>query len=265
MPRCVYRFSCLLAVFLALAGTADAAAEWETLKGCRLLANPSNDGDSFHVEQGGKEHIFRLYFVDTPETDDSFPERVSEQAAYFKISSRQALAIGEKAAKFVSNLLRGRSFSVMTRWQKAQGRSQLQRYYAFVNVEGKDLAEELVGEGLARVFGEKAARPSISAKSEVEKLLGIEREAKASRRGAWAHGAEPTGETDASISPTPSPPAPTQPVSPPTVSSPAEVQHLIYRISQSGIRHNNKCRFFNTPGSKPCGPTDGRPCPICGG
>ena len=41
------------------------ADEWQTIRNCRLIENESNDGDSFHVKADGKEHIFRLYFVDT--------------------------------------------------------------------------------------------------------------------------------------------------------------------------------------------------------
>ena len=45
------------------------AGEWETIRGCRLIENESNDGDSFHVKADGEERIFRLYFVDTPEAE----------------------------------------------------------------------------------------------------------------------------------------------------------------------------------------------------
>jgi hypothetical protein len=40
----------------------------------------------------------RLYFVDVPESGNSFPARVAEQAAYFSINSKQALGIGIEAA-----------------------------------------------------------------------------------------------------------------------------------------------------------------------
>jgi len=48
--------------------------QWVTYKGCRYLPNAANDGDSFHVRRrrGGK-YIFRLYFVDAPETDIQHP------------------------------------------------------------------------------------------------------------------------------------------------------------------------------------------------
>jgi endonuclease YncB( thermonuclease family) len=35
------------------------------------MENASNDGDSFHVKADGEERIFRLYFVDTPESESA--------------------------------------------------------------------------------------------------------------------------------------------------------------------------------------------------
>ncbi len=36
-----------------------------------------------------------------------------------------------------------------------------------------------------------------------------------------------------------------------------------YTISSTGKRHNSRCRYYG--GGRPCGPTDGIPCKICGG
>lgn len=57
-----------------------APAKWVTLKGCRYLPQDYNDGDSFHAKYGQREFIFRLYFVDAPELDESIAERVREHA-----------------------------------------------------------------------------------------------------------------------------------------------------------------------------------------
>jgi endonuclease YncB( thermonuclease family) len=51
----------------------DGSKAWIILKDCRFIANPANDGDSFHVSVGDKEYLFRLYFVDAPETDEMAP------------------------------------------------------------------------------------------------------------------------------------------------------------------------------------------------
>jgi endonuclease YncB( thermonuclease family) len=161
--------------FIALLATATVAlaeSKWETLNGCKLLANSSNDGDSFHAQFSAKEYIFRLYYVDTPETDDDYPKRVSEQAAYFKVSHEQVLQIGKTAARFTAGQLRA-GFTVVTRWDNARGNSKLPRNYAFVIVNGRDLAETLVEQGLARVFGENAIPPKGSSTATV--VAGLQR------------------------------------------------------------------------------------------
>jgi cell shape-determining protein MreC len=38
---------------------------------------------------------------------------------------------------------------------------------------------------------------------------------------------------------------------------------LSYTISSTGKRHNSRCRYFGS--GRPCGPTDGIPCKVCGG
>ena len=73
----------------------ELAKEWQTLQGCTLIENAANDGDSFHFRQNGKEYIFRLFFVDAPETETRFPDRVKAQAEAFGISDADALKVGE--------------------------------------------------------------------------------------------------------------------------------------------------------------------------
>jgi hypothetical protein len=45
------------------------ADEWQAVRGCRLMENESNDGDSFHVKADGKERVLRLNFADAPKAD----------------------------------------------------------------------------------------------------------------------------------------------------------------------------------------------------
>ena len=71
----VARVGSLLALLLSVAisfGRQPPA----TLDNCVLVMNRFSDGDSFHVSAKGKEYIFRLYFVDAPETDAEYPKRV---------------------------------------------------------------------------------------------------------------------------------------------------------------------------------------------
>ena len=84
-----------------------------TLNNCQYLPNRANDGDSFHVRANGKEYIFRLYYVDTPETDKSIPKRVAEQAAYFRVNRSQTIRVGLEAERFTRRKL-SRSFVVRT-------------------------------------------------------------------------------------------------------------------------------------------------------
>ncbi len=182
------RFLLLLFCILATSLVRGAEDKWLTYENCQLLPNPSNDGDSFHVRAGGKEYIFRLYFVDTPETDASIPERVAEQATYFGVSIPQTLQIGLEAERFTRAKL-ARPFTVVTSKEDARGRSHLPRYFAFVEMNGESLAEDLVANGLARVYGEKAQGPQTRAPAaETQQLLQLERRAKAQKLGGWGIG-----------------------------------------------------------------------------
>src|SRR5262249_52977980 len=98
----------------------DQAAKWKVLENCRLIDNPENDGDTFHTGQMGKEYIFRLYFVDAPEIDLSFPDRAWEQAAYFEMDRDKVLDLGQKAKAFAGDFV-GKGYTVVTSWQKAKG------------------------------------------------------------------------------------------------------------------------------------------------
>ena len=158
-------------------------ADWATLEGCTLGESPSNDGDSFHVMHKGKEYIFRLYFVDCPEENNFFPDRVADQARYFGLTEKATLDVGVAAAKFTREQLKG-PFTVSTRWEDAKGSSQLTREFANITVNGKDLAELLVENGFARIYGlrEAAAEPE----QKLRRLRQLESHAKARHVGAWA-------------------------------------------------------------------------------
>ncbi len=80
-----------LSPLLAIAQTAPPAQPFQRLDGCVYKPQRWNDGDSFHVIlPDQKELIFRLYFVDTPEEERVYADRIAEQAAYFGISSDAA-------------------------------------------------------------------------------------------------------------------------------------------------------------------------------
>lgn len=139
----------------------EGSKEWIVLKDCRLIPNPANDGDSFHVSVGDKEYLFRLYLVDAPETDEMTPARLVAQAKYFAITVPQAIEVGRAAKEFTRQKL-SEPFTVFTHMSDAMGQSRLERFYAFVQTSQGDLGEQLVRNGLARDYGFKAVPPGLA-------------------------------------------------------------------------------------------------------
>jgi DNA uptake protein ComE-like DNA-binding protein len=180
----------LLTVFVVCSAVAhlcarDQSKDWIALKNCRLIPNPANDGDSFHVSAGEKECLFRLYFVDAPETDEMTPRRLVEQAKYFNITVPEAIEVGRAAKDFTQEKL-SQPFTVFTHMSDALGQSRLERFYAFIETKEGDLGEQLVRNGLARSYGFKTAPPGVtSSRIEVEKLQQFEDQAKRDKIGAW--------------------------------------------------------------------------------
>ena len=166
--------------------SSHADKKWRTKENCTLIENESNDGDSFHIRVNKRHYIFRLLWVDTPETEQRFPERVAEQAAYFGITPEQATRVGKDAAKFSANFLK-EPFTLYTQFDDAMGASNKDRDYAVIKAGDTYLMEALVSNGLARIFGLQELPedgPSIS--SMRLRLKGLEADAKKNKRGAWA-------------------------------------------------------------------------------
>jgi len=162
-----------------------ARAPWVTLQGGHYLSKRPNDGDSFHVSVEGHEYIFRLYFVDTPETSAEFRDRVEEQAHYFGVTVDQVLQVGDLARQFTREKLT-EPFLVRTCWEDAGGRSRMQRFYAFVQTRTGDLGQQLVENGLAR-SDPAATKPEglSSAVAERKKLITLEQKAGREKVGGW--------------------------------------------------------------------------------
>ena len=178
----IFLFSCV--------AVARADEHWVIYKDCRYLPNMANDGDSFHVRAAGREYIFRLYFVDAPETDMRIPDRVAEQAKYFHATIQDALQIGLEAERFTRKKL-SRPFTIRTRKQDARGRSRRPRYFAVVQTDTGDLGEQLIANGLARAYGAASGAPGMSTpEDEWRKLKQLERKAKNQKIGGWGIGAK---------------------------------------------------------------------------
>jgi endonuclease YncB( thermonuclease family) len=164
------------------------AETWEALESCRLLKKETYDGDSFHVQHQGKEYIFRLLYVDTPERKEmGLTKRTTEQANYWKIYKKDLYLLADEASLYTGKALSS-PFTVQTRWEDARGNSSLPRYYAVVTTaERKDLADLLVANGLARIHGHPVDSPDgRPGKEKVKDLEKVEAEAKELKKGAWA-------------------------------------------------------------------------------
>ena len=182
------RLTLLAAIALACAAPAAWAQQkpWQEYRDCRYVQHPSNDGDSFRARCGREEIFVRLYFVDAPETDLSYPERTRQQSQYFGVSVDDTLRTGAHARDYVQNALR-QPFTVLTRRTVAPGRSATTRYYAVVRVNGHALEALLLREGLARNKGfVTGLHDGTRSKAWVQSLQRLEDEARLWRRGVWA-------------------------------------------------------------------------------
>src|SRR4051812_21642735 len=181
----ISRLAIVLLIFWVATVDLSARGPWVTLQGCHYLPKRANDGDSFHVSVNGKEYIFRLYFVDAPETTPEFRDRVEEQAKYFGMTVPQTTQVGEIAKNYTKEKLTA-PFVVRTCWEDAMGRSRLQRFYATVQTTNGDLAEQLVENGLARIKGIQADPQGLTfARQEWQKLTRLQVKARNEKVGGW--------------------------------------------------------------------------------
>ena len=185
--------------------------EFTTLGDNKLVFHKNNDGDSFYMENDGKQVEVRLYHVDTNEKryktypgrnekgkQNSNMDRIQEQMDYFGTSKDSALKLGRIAKNFATNLLRDNKFKVSTRYDDAVDAG---RKYSYVTVDyqGKEvyLHELLAAKGLVRVDesywyedndGEKSKPNLPDGSSFTEhraKLLRIAAAAKKAKVGGW--------------------------------------------------------------------------------
>lgn len=159
---------------------------YEILENCTFVANAANDGDSFHVSHQGTEYFFRLYYVDSPESDERLHERLQDQGKVFGLGPEEVLKAGKKAKKFTSDELSRGKFTVATKWKDAKGASGMKRYFAFVKKNRDDFSETLVENGWARVYGASDVTPDGKGVNETYgKLKALQRKAKSAKKGVW--------------------------------------------------------------------------------
>lgn len=177
-------------IFILASGSTHALKQeskpWDVLESCQLVDAKINDGDSFLIRSNGEEYIFRLYYVDTPESYSSYPERLSDQARYFSVTNEQVLAAGKKASAFSKKFLAG-NFTVITQWADARGGST-PRYFALIQKNEQLLSTELVRQGLARIYGmpiQQRWPGGVGPQTYLQQLKRAERAAQSSFAGIW--------------------------------------------------------------------------------
>ncbi|MEM7792798.1 MAG: helix-hairpin-helix domain-containing protein [Verrucomicrobiota bacterium] len=162
---------------------------WKVLQNCEIVKNaPQNDGDSFLVSHEGGKSVFRLYFVDTLETWDTYMNRVRDQARYFSIPEDDVIPSGEAATNFTLGFLVGQ-FTVITKWEDARGSGREPRYFALIQKDGEYLSTKLVENGLARIYGMPTREPwpgGVNPGTYLSRLKNAERIAQSARKGIWA-------------------------------------------------------------------------------
>jgi endonuclease YncB( thermonuclease family) len=173
-------------LILFFTSTVFAQRAWRELDGIRLVEQDANDGDSFHARRNSTRYFFRLYFVDTAETDLRFEDRVQEQADYFGVTIPEVMKGADQATEYVRGLLEGKDFTVFTRYEDARGASNMKRHFAMVRVGDRWLCELLVENGHARIFGKPSDLPDDTpARTHWARLRRLEAEAKEAHRGTW--------------------------------------------------------------------------------
>lgn len=184
-------FALIVAPLVAMAGD-----ELVRLPDATLVSTDWADGDSFLVRFADpatgkpREEVFRLYAVDCAETltvRESDRRRLLEQSRYFGVEQAGALVEEGRAARDATRTLLAKPFTVHTAFAQAEGRSAKPRYYAFVVThDGRDLAAELVGRGLARVKGIcRRTWENIPRDDYVARLTDLELAAAIDRVGIW--------------------------------------------------------------------------------
>ncbi len=179
----------LLCVYECLNEEID--AKWELISDGVREESAHNDGDSVAVRFNGRSEVFRLYFVDTLETNPASTQRLARQAATFGIPPSRLDFARELAqrAKHFTRQQTSNAFRVYTRWEKVSPGSNNPSVRAFIETQGGDLATLLVRNGLAVIKSGSAvsAHPDgRSAASILTQLRAAESEAKKDGRGGWA-------------------------------------------------------------------------------
>lgn len=151
---------------------------------------------------------------------------------------------GTRARQFVADACFGETVTV-----REKGEDRYGRMIAVIEMpDGKSLNLQCVEAGFAWWYRKYAP--------DSRQLADAEALARQESKGLWAD-------------PSPIPPWDWRsgntggPVEAAVSQSPGEQTHWLTTSSQK--RHNKKCRYYKETAGRPCGPTEGKPCKVCGG
>lgn len=169
--------------------------DWELLKNCKFVTGLNSDGDSFHIQHSNGKDEFRLYFVDTPESEyreyrngDINGPRLKEQGDYFGgLDREETTKLGTEGTEFTKSLLLKGDFKIVTKWEPV-ARDHRRHCFVIVPWGGREvyLHELMVAQGLGRIHTRGAGLPQGRGYHDQKKYLQRwEKEVKAKGIGGW--------------------------------------------------------------------------------
>jgi endonuclease YncB( thermonuclease family) len=167
-------------------------SEFEKLEGARWIDKDTRKSGEFVVSHEGKEHTFRLYFVELPPTETP-TSRIAKAvlartARMLRTSEDKLLHFGRKVDEGLRDALWTEDLTIYTRWE-SRGRKGY--HFAYILVGDEPMSLSLIKKGQARTGGSYATEtPFIepkkgSAKTFVRQLREAESAAKQSGEGLW--------------------------------------------------------------------------------
>jgi len=176
--------------WVPLAGASE--LPWEKFEGCRVVESPHNDGDSVEIECNGQRKVIRFFYVDCFEKSPYSRARRDQQAKYFGIPEEKreeaALQIAYAATQRTAAEL-SKPFTAYTQGENVDPTGKNPAVRGFVTtVEGQDLGELLVAEGLAIIREGKAASEHPDGRNVSEQVGALriaETRARLEGKGAW--------------------------------------------------------------------------------
>lgn len=121
----------------------------------QLVDVRGDQADRLRIRHSSGAHDFALYFVEALGGPTAEAGLVQDQAGWFGCEPAEIRSVGQDAALYVAQLLRGHRIEVLTRWEPVP---QLKGcFYALVFVKtaqgSVNLGEQLIRQGFARIGG----------------------------------------------------------------------------------------------------------------